>query len=131
MRSLLFTSACAAASSLRPLAWLPLPHGTVTPEGWLARQLRIQADGLSGAFPQFWGPIADNTWTGGKNHEGDWIEIFPYVLAGYVPQAILLNDSAQLAQSQVWIDYLLDAQAKEGTGWLGPPPSTRDGGMLY
>ncbi len=58
-------------------------------------------------------------------------EIWPYVFAGYVPQAILLNDAAQLAQSQQWIDHLLDAQSASGTGWLGPPPSVRDGGMLY
>jgi hypothetical protein len=48
-----------------------------------------------------------------------------------VPQAILLNDSAQLAQSKSWIEYVLAQQAAAGTGWLGPPPSVRDAGMLY
>jgi hypothetical protein len=55
---------------------------------WLQRQLRIQADGLSGAFPQFWGPVHDATWVGGANKEGDWVEIWPYVFAGFVPQAM-------------------------------------------
>ena len=119
----------AGASSLLPLAWSPLPHGTVSPGGWLARQLRIQGDGMSGHFESFWGPVANTTWTGGDNYEGDWLEIFPYVLAGYVPQAILLNDTSQLAQSQRWIDNILEQQAASGTGWLGPPPSTRDAGV--
>jgi hypothetical protein len=118
-----------ASSQLAPLRWAPLPHGTVTPTSWLQRQLRIQGDGMSGAFAQFWGPIANSTWTGGTNHEGDYIEIFPYVLAGYVPQAILLRDAAQLAQASAWINYILDAQEAAGTGWLGPP--NRDAGMLY
>ena len=59
-----------AASSLPPLAWAPLPYGTVSPGGWLARQLRIQGDGMSGHFQDFWGPVANSTWTGGINHEG-------------------------------------------------------------
>lgn len=124
-------AAASAASTLPPLAWTPLPHGTVTPTGWLARELRIQGDGLSGHFTEFWGPVANSTWTGGSNKEGDWVEIWPYVFAGYVPQAILLNDTQQLAQVQSWIETLLATQAATGGGWLGPPPSTRDAGMLY
>ena len=70
-------SAGAASAALPPLAWAPLPHGTLAPEGWLARQLRIQGDGMSGHFEEFWGPMANSTWTGGSNKEGDWLEIFP------------------------------------------------------
>lgn len=86
---------------------------------------------MSGHFASFWAPVANSTWVGGSNREEDWVEIFPYVLAGYVPQAILLNDAAQLAQASSWIEALLAAQAASGTGWLGPPPSARDAGMLY
>ena len=121
----------ALALNLKPLAWSPLPYGSVFPSGWLLRQLQIQSSGLSGNFQNFWAPVANSTWIGGSNKEGDWVEIWPYVLQGYVPQAILLRDPAQLAQVQIWLDYLLDAQAKTGTGWLGPPPSSRDPGMLY
>jgi len=120
-----------AGSSLLPYALKPLPHGSVKPEGWLYRQLKIQGDGLSGHFQNFWGPVANSTWTGGSNKEGDWLEIWPYVLQGYVPQAILLQDPEQLAQVQTWLDYLLEQQAAAGTGWLGPSPASRDGGMLY
>ena len=79
------SSSVFAKSSLPPLSWSPLPHGSVHPEGWLYRQLRIQGDGLSGNFENFWGPVANSTWTGGRNKDEDWVEIWPYVIAGYVP----------------------------------------------
>ena len=128
---LLAAAPLAAAAALLPLAWSPLPHGAVRPEGWLMRQLQLQGAGLSGNFAHFWAPVANSTWTGGSNKEGDWVEIWPYVLQGYVPQAILLRDPAQLAQAQAWLDFLLDQQAASGTGWLGPSPEARDAGMLY
>jgi hypothetical protein len=132
--ALSFSAICASAaasSPLPPLAYSPLAHGSVKPEGWLQRQLRVQGDGMTGHFQDFWAPVANSTWTGGQNHEGDWIEIFPYVIAGFVPQAILLNDAEQLAQAGAWINYILDAAEASGTGWLGPPLSERDPGMLY
>ena len=130
--SLLAASAAlaSAASPLPPLAFSPLPHGTFQPEGWLYRQLRLQADGLSGAFAKFWEPVTNAEWIGGNSRTEDWVEIFPYVFAGYVPQAILLRDSAQLAQSQLWIDAILARQTADG--WLGPPDAERsDHGMRY
>lgn len=62
-------SACAlnVASPLPPLAWAPLPHGTLQPEGWIFRQLKIQGDGLSGQFEKFWEPVANAQWTGGTS----------------------------------------------------------------
>jgi hypothetical protein len=63
---LLSLSACAAsaAAPLPPLAWAPLPHGTLAPEGWLARQLQIQGAGMAGHF------------TGTKTREQEWFPIF-------------------------------------------------------
>lgn len=131
-RALVAVALCASTASalLPPLAYSPLPHGTVKPEGWLWRQLRIQADGLSGAFEQFWEPVNNAEWTGGNSRTEDWVEIFPYVFAGYVPQAILLRDPRQLATAQMWIDAIIARQTPEG--WLGPPDAERsDHGMRY
>ena len=38
---------------LAPRAFVPLPLGSIRPTGWLRRQLRIQADGLSGHLDEF------------------------------------------------------------------------------
>ena len=75
----LIASALSAAgrAALQPLAYAPLPHGTFQPEGWLFRQLRMQADGLSGHFARFWEPVNDTQWVGGKSTTEDWVEIFP------------------------------------------------------
>ena len=43
-----------ATGGLAEPALRPLPLGAITPLGWLERQLRIQADGLSGHLDEFW-----------------------------------------------------------------------------
>lgn len=65
-------AAAHAASPLLPLAWVPLGHGSVQPEGWLRRQLEIQSEGLSGSFPAFWPPVNQSGWVGGADTEEDW-----------------------------------------------------------
>ena len=37
----------------------------IRPEGWLARQLRIQADGLSGHLDLLWPDVRESRWIGG------------------------------------------------------------------
>ncbi len=100
---------------LAPLTLLPLPLGSIRPRGWLARQLRIQADGLSGHLDEFWPDVADSAWIGGQA-EG-W-ERGPYWLDGVTPLAYLLGDAALQAKVARWFDYILDHQAPDG--WLGP-----------
>ncbi|HZO87531.1 MAG TPA: beta-L-arabinofuranosidase domain-containing protein [Chthonomonadaceae bacterium] len=93
----------------------PLPLGSIRPTGWLQRQLRIQAEGLSGHLDEFWPDIARSRWIGG-DAEG-W-ERGPYWLDGCVPLAFLLDDPALKAKVQRWVDYILDHQHPDG--WLGP-----------
>ena len=75
--------------ALAPLSFLPLPLGSIRPQGWLRNQLRIQAEGLSGHLDEFWPDVADSGWIGGAA-EG-W-ERGPYWLDGVVPLAFLLED---------------------------------------
>ena len=53
------------AGLLEP-AFRPLPLGSIRPRGWLARQIRIQADGLSGHLDEFWPDVGESQWFGGE-----------------------------------------------------------------
>jgi DUF1680 family protein len=108
---------------LLPPAFAPLPLGAIHPEGWLKRQLRIQADGLSGYLDEIWPDVADSAWIGGAA-EG-W-ERGPYWLDGFIPLAFLLGDERLIAKAHRWVDAILEGQSADG--WLGPlrePTSTR------
>jgi uncharacterized protein len=102
-------------SDLRPLAFQPLPLGSIKPAGWLKKQLRIQADGLSGHLDEFWPDLKDSAWIGGKR-EG-W-ERGPYWLDGVVPLAYQLDDDKLKAKVKHWMAYILSHQQDDG--WLGP-----------
>lgn len=85
------------------------------PQGWLRRQLAIQAAGLSGNLHIIWPDIRDSAWIGG-NREG-W-ERVPYWLDGFIPLAYLLEDEAMIATAKRYIDAILAKQ--EADGWLCP-----------
>ena len=85
------------------------------PEGWLKRQLEIQAEGLSGHLDEIWPDIRDSAWIGGKA-EG-W-ERVPYWLDGFVPLAYLLRDEALIARAKKYVEAIMDAQ--QADGWLCP-----------
>ncbi|MHC1765760.1 MAG: beta-L-arabinofuranosidase domain-containing protein [Verrucomicrobiia bacterium] len=99
-------------------AFRPLPLGTVKPEGWLLRQLRLQADGLSGHLDEFWPDVAHSQWFGGKA-EG-W-ERAPYWLDGVIPLAWVLGDEALQRRCKRYIDYIVSHQRPDG--WFSPYPT--------
>jgi hypothetical protein len=100
---------------LVPRVYEPLDLGAIEPRGWLRRQLRIQAEGLSGHLDEFWPSLADNQWLGGEN---DGWERGPYYADGLVPLAYLLDDDELIAKAETWIEGFLDQQQDDG--WIGP-----------
>jgi hypothetical protein len=98
-------------------AFRPLPLGAIRPAGWLARQLRIQADGLSGHLDQFWPDVAQSKWFGGTA-EG-W-ERAPYWLDGAIPLAWLLDDTPLKTRITGYVDHIVSHQRSDG--WYGPYP---------
>ncbi|GHV26160.1 hypothetical protein FACS18948_1200 [Clostridia bacterium] len=93
----------------------PFTHGEFKPEGWLKRQLRIQADGLSGNLDKVWPDVRDSKWIGG-DREG-W-ERVPYWLDGFIPLAYLLEDEDLIARAKRYIDAILSRQEEDG--WICP-----------
>ena len=107
----------APAAGLAPLAFTPLPIGAIRPTGWLLRQLRIQADGLTGHLDEFWPDVGQSQWFGGKA-EG-W-ERAPYWLDGAVPLAWILNDEPMKARITRYVDHIVTHQRPDG--WYSPYP---------
>ena len=85
------------------------------PEGWLKRQLAIQAEGLSGNLHKIWPDVRDSAWIGG-NCEG-W-ERVPYWLDGFIPLAYLLEREDMIATVKKYIDSILSKQQPDG--WICP-----------
>ena len=105
-------------SGLGELAFRPLPLGSISPEGWLRRQLRLQADGLSGHLDEFWPDVGQSQWFGGKA-EG-W-ERAPYWLDGVIPLAWVLGDQALQAKVKRYVDHIVASQRPDG--WYAPYPA--------
>ncbi len=98
-------------------AFRPLPLGSVTPAGWLGRQLRIQANGLTGHLDEFWPDVGQSQWFGGQA-EG-W-ERAPYWLDGAIPLAWLIDDQSLKAKVARYIEYIVSHQRDDG--WFSPYP---------
>lgn len=111
------TQSAPSAAGLAAPAFTPLPLGSVRPAGWLARQLRIQADGLSGHLDRFWPDVGQSQWFGGSA-EG-W-ERAPYWLDGAIPLAWLLDDAPMRSRITTYVDFIVTHQRADG--WYGPYP---------
>lgn len=85
------------------------------PQGWLKRQLEIQANGLSGNLDKVWRDVRDSAWIGG---EAEGWERVPYWLDGFIPLAYLLENEDLIARSKKYIDAILSYQ--KPSGWICP-----------
>ena len=108
------------AAQVQPLAFRPLPLGSVKPSGWLRKQLEIQAKGLSGYLDEFWPSVGpDSGWLGGT---GEHWERGPYYLDGLTPLAYLLDDQRLIGKVRKWLDWTLEHQRPDGG--IGPANNT-------
>lgn len=85
--------------------------------GWLERQLRIQADGLSGHLDEFWPDVGESKWFGG---EAEGWERAPYWLDGVIPLAWCLDHESLKAKIHGYMETILAGQRADG--WYGPYP---------
>ena len=96
-------------------AYIKLPLGAVKPEGWLKRQLEIQASGLTGHIDDYWPDLVNSSWRG---RDGEAWERGPYYLDGLVPLAYLLEDETLIKKVKSWIDPIISSSTD--SGWYGP-----------
>lgn len=87
----------------------------IKPNGWLKRQLEIQARGLSGNLDKLCPDIKDSAWIGGT-HEG-W-ERVPYWLDGFIPLSFYLNNKDMIKRSKQFIYAIIKRQNEDG--WICP-----------
>ena len=87
----------------------------IKPTGWLYRQLKLQANGLSGHLDKMWPDIRDSAWIGGER-EG-W-ERVPYWLDGFIPLAYLLEDEDMICRAKKYMDAIIERQ--QPNGWICP-----------
>lgn len=107
---------------LREKAYIPYTAKEIRPEGWLRRQLQLEADGLVGNLDKIWPDVRDSRWIGG-DREG-W-ERVPYWLDGFIPLAYLLGDEDKIARAKTYIDAILAQQKPDG--WICPCPDEERG----
>jgi beta-L-arabinofuranosidase (glycosyl hydrolase family 127)/glycosyl hydrolase family 127 (putative beta-L-arabinofuranosidase) len=105
---------------LTPSPFLKLPIGSISPNGWLADQLKLEAQGMTGRLEKLskWCKFEGNAWASptGQGHSG-WEEL-PYWLKGYGDLGYVLNDETIISNARIWIDAVLASQ--EPDGWFGP-----------
>ncbi len=101
---------------LQASAFARLPLGSVTPAGWLDRQLRLQKEGLTGHAEQIYDALTpDSAWLGG---DGENWERGPYYVRGLIALAHTLDDEELKERAQKWIDWTLQSQRPDG--FFGP-----------
>jgi len=95
----------------------------IRPEGWMKRQLRIEADGLAGNLDKVWRDVRDSMWIGG---DSDSWERVPYWLDGFIPLAYLLDDDDMKSRAQKYVDKIIESQCEDG--WICPCTLDQRGG---
>lgn len=106
---------------LLPSPLIQLPIKAIKPEGWLRKQLELEADGMVGHLTEIseWCDFKTSPWVE-KNGEGDkynWEEM-PYWLKGFGDLGYVLGDERITAEATKWIKAIMATQREDGT--FGP-----------
>jgi hypothetical protein len=105
---------------LEPSRLVKLPIGAIRPEGWLRRQLELQANGFSGHLGEISKFLKKpgNAWLAADG-QGDspWEEL-PYWLKGFGDMGYVLGDQRIIDEAKVWIEAML--ASRQPDGWFGP-----------
>lgn len=105
---------------LLPSPLVKLPIGAIEPQGWLRKELELEADGFTGHLTEISEFLKKdgNAWLSkdGLGEHG-WEEV-PYWLKGFGDLGYVLNDPRIIAEARTWIDAVLASQREDG--YFGP-----------
>jgi hypothetical protein len=105
---------------LLPSPLIKLPIGAIEPQGWVRRQLELQADGFHGHLTEISSFLKKekNAWL---NPDGEglhgWEEPV-YWLKGFSNCSYILGNERMIKESKIWLEAALRSQKADG--WFGP-----------
>jgi hypothetical protein len=108
------------ARPLTPSPLIKLPIGAVKADGWLRRQLELQADGFSGRLTEISKFLKKegNAWLAADGKGDNPWEEMPYWLKGFGDMGYVLGDKRIIDETKVWIEAMLNS--RQSDGWFGP-----------
>jgi len=105
---------------LTPSPFIKLPIEAIKPQGWVRKQLKLEADGFTGHLLEISRFLKkeDNAWLSkeGQGHS-HWEEV-PYWLKGFCNLGYVLSDKRIIDEAQTWIDATIASQREDG--YFGP-----------
>ncbi len=113
---------------LAPTQFIRLPIGSITPGGWLRKQLELDSSGIVGQMPVLsdYLKYEGNGWVD-PNGKAGWEEL-TYWLRGYGDLGYVLGDQKIINVAKHWLDGVIKSQREDG--WFGPDAArtSLDGG---
>jgi len=99
---------------------IKLPIGSIKPQGWLRKQLELEADGFFGHLPELSRFLIKegNPWLSPEGKGEKFWEEVPYWLKGYGDLAYVLGDQKMIDEAKEWINGVIASQREDG--WFGP-----------
>jgi hypothetical protein len=101
-------------------AFIKLPIGSITPKGWLRRQLELEANGMTGHLEEIskWCKFENSAWASPEGQGQFGWEELPYWLKGFGDLGYVLKDEKIINEARKWIEAVLASQ--EPDGYFGP-----------
>lgn len=100
--------------------YLHLPFGAIAPQGWIRKQLELEANGFTGHLTEI-SPFCrkeKNAWLNPLGQgDGYWEEV-PYWFRGFAALGYVLRDERIIKECQPWIEAAIASQTE--FGYFGP-----------